>query len=135
MEDNITRKVKKKTEPYRSGFEKKVAKSLKEQKVKFEYESQKLKYKVPSSDHTYTPDFILPNGIMVEAKGNFNREARVKMALVKEQHPDKDIRLLFMRDNYISKQSKTKYSDWCIKRGIKYHVSLAGNVPEEWINE
>lgn len=57
------------------------------------------------------------------------------MALVFEQHPDRDIRMLFMRDNYISKQSKTKYSTWCDKRNIKYHVSLMGTVPEEWLND
>jgi hypothetical protein len=124
-----------KPQTFRSGFEKKVGKFLKDNKVPFEYETVKLKYKVPESEHTYTPDFILPNGVHVEVKGLFNREARTKMALVKEQHPDKDIRMLFMRNNYISKQSKTKYSDWCEKRGIKYHVSLMGTVPEEWIKE
>jgi hypothetical protein len=120
---------------YRSGFEKKVAAYLKELKVKFEYETLKVKYTVPTSAHVYTPDFILPNGVCVEVKGNFNRESRTKMALVMEQNPDKDIRMLFMRNNYISKQSKTKYSDWCDRRGIKYHVSAMGHVPEEWILE
>lgn len=131
----MTKCVKKKQPPkYRSGFEKKVAAYLKESKVKFEYETVKIKYTVPTSQHIYTPDFILPNGIHVEVKGNFNREARTKMALVIEQNPDKDIRLLFMRDNYISKQSKTRYSDWCEKRNIKYAVSSMGHVPEEWMN-
>lgn len=54
------------------------------------------------------------------------------MGLVINQHPDKDIRMLFMRDNYIYKGSKTKYSDWCKAHGIKYHVSAHGTVPEEW---
>lgn len=94
-----------------------------------------MKYTVPQSVHTYVPDFQLENGIYVEAKGNFNRESRTKMALVIEQNPDKDIRLLFMRDNFISKTSQTRYSTWCIKRGIKYHVSLNGSVPEEWYLE
>lgn len=57
------------------------------------------------------------------------------MALVIEQNPDKDIRLLFMRDNFISKTSQTRYSTWCQKRGIKYHVSLNGSIPEEWYLE
>jgi len=57
------------------------------------------------------------------------------MALVIEQNPDKDIRLLFMRNNKISKVSNTKYSDWCDKRSIKYHVSEQGNVPREWLDE
>lgn len=55
------------------------------------------------------------------------------MALVIEQHPDLDIRLLFMRDNPIYKGSKTKYSTWCKERGIKFHVSANGEVPDEWL--
>lgn len=125
----------KKKKSYRSGFERKIASYLLDKKVNFKYEEEKLKYLVPQSTHTYNPDFELPNGIFVEAKGLFNREARTKMALVIEQHPDKDIRLLFMRDNYISKASNTKYSDWCKKRNIKYHVSVMGHVPEEWLDE
>ena len=56
------------------------------------------------------------------------------MVLVIEQNPDIDIRLLFMRDNYISKKSKTKYSDFCKKRNIKYHVSVMGEIPKEWLD-
>jgi hypothetical protein len=68
----------------------------------------------------------------VEAKGKFDRDARRKMELVAKQHPDLDIRLLFMRDNKISKQSKTRYTDWCRVRGIKCSVSSSGDVPQEW---
>jgi hypothetical protein len=57
------------------------------------------------------------------------------MALVFEQNPDLDIRFLFMRDNKISKNSKTRYSDWCKKRGIKYAVSEHGHIPDEWLAE
>jgi hypothetical protein len=78
---------------------------------------------------------MLPNGIIVEAKGKLDRLVREKMALVFEQNPDLDIRLLFMRDNKLSKTSKTRYSDWCEKRGIKYAVSEQGHIPEEWLVE
>jgi hypothetical protein len=129
------KKVKKKKITYRSGFEKRVATLMKEAGVKFEYEPEKIHYIVPSSKHYYLPDFRLPNGIFVEVKGKLNRENRVKMLLAIEQNPDKDIRFLFMRNNYISKQSQTRYSEWCDKHKIKYHISLNGTVPEEWINE
>ena len=118
---------------YRSGFEAKVAKKLKDNKVKFEYETEKLKYAVPESYHTYTPDFILPNGIMVEAKGRFTPADRKKMSLVIEQNPDKDIRLIFMMDNTLSRASKTTYSAWCKKRDIKCHVARDGSIPKEWM--
>lgn len=57
------------------------------------------------------------------------------MALVVEQNPDLDIRMLFMRDNKIAKNSKTRYSDWCKKRGIVYAVSELGEIPEDWVND
>ena len=119
----------------RSGFELKAAKYMDALGVDYEYESVKLSYMVPESSHTYTPDFRLPNGIIIEAKGRFTPADRRKMALVIEQHPDKDIRLLFMLNNTLTKASKTTYSAWCEKRGIKCAVSKAGEIPQEWINE
>lgn len=90
---------------------------------------------MPEKSRNYIPDFILPNGIVIEFKGKLDRTVREKMALVFEQNPDLDIRLVFMRNNKISKTSKTRYSDWCDKRGIKYHVSEEGKIPDEWITE
>ena len=118
---------------YKSGLEKKVAECLTRLGVPIKYEELKLPYKVPEKKKNYIPDFQLPNGIIVEAKGNFNAEAREKMLLVVMQHPDKDIRMLLMRDNKINKKHKTKYSDWLIKHNIKFAVSEKGEVPEEWM--
>jgi len=129
------KKEPKKPKQFRSGFEKKVAASLQERDVLYEYETERLAYVVPSSSHYYVPDFKLPNGIYVEAKGIFDRDARVKMALVMEQNPDKDIRLLFMRNNKINKAAKMTYADWCEKRGMKFAVSSIGIIPEEWLRE
>lgn len=117
----------------RSGFEKKIASYLKDNEVVYEYEPFAIKYVVPSKKKSYTPDFRLPNGVIVEGKGKFDHEAREKMALVIEQHPELDIRMLFMRNNYINKKSKTRYSDWCDKRGIKWAVSQNGHIPVEWL--
>lgn len=119
----------------RSGFELKVAKFLESNKVKYKYEDTKISYTIPETTRTYTPDFELPNGIVIEAKGRFTAADRKKMGLVIEQNPDKDIRMLFMVDNTLSKASKTPYSAWCEKRGIKYHVSKDGSLPEEWLLE
>jgi hypothetical protein len=104
--------------------------------VEYEYETEKIKYTIPAKAHSYTPDFIFntPSGrIYCEVKGRFDPATRQKMAHVIEQNPDKDIRLLFMRNNPINKGSSTTYGDWCDKRGIKWHVSAAGEVPEEWL--
>jgi Phage endonuclease I len=119
----------------RSGFEKRGAEFLDSRKVEYEYEAHKVKYTEPATNRTYTPDFRLPNGIFLEYKGRFTPADRRKMALVIEQNPELDIRLVFMRDNVLSKNSKTTYSAWCAKRGWTYHVSPDGSIPKEWLKE
>lgn len=116
----------------RSGFEAKVVEQLRKKKVKFEYETLKLKYTVPESTHTYTPDFYIPGTkVIIEAKGKFDPDTRKKMLNIRESNPDLDIRILLMRDNPIRKGSKTKYSTWCERNGFQYAI---GEVPDEWLS-
>lgn len=115
---------------YRSQFERRIAEQLQKANVNFKYESESIRYLMPESKHIYKPDFILPNGIMIEAKGRFDSDARKKMALVKEQNPDLDIRIVFQRDQPIRKGSPTLYSMWADKLGYKYAVK---DIPKEWV--
>lgn len=116
---------------FRSGLEVKVAEQLKGSGVEAEYETTKIKYVVPESVHTYTPDFVLPNGIIVETKGRFVVADRKKHLLIQKQHPDKDIRFVFTNsNNKISKGSKTSYADWCRKNGF---IFADKKVPDEWL--
>lgn len=116
---------------FRSGLEVKVAEQLKGSGVAVEYETTKIKYVVPESVHTYTPDFVLPNGIIVETKGRFVVADRKKHLLIQKQHPDKDIRFVFTNsNNKISKSSKTSYADWCRKNGF---IFADKKVPDEWL--
>lgn len=101
--------------------------------VSYEYEPTTLLYTVPESMRKYTPDVVLPNGIIVEIKGRFTVHDRKKMVLVIEQNPELDIRMLFERDHKISKRSKTRYTEWCEKRDIK--CAVGREIPEEWYNE
>ena len=118
---------------YRSGLEKKVGESLKQQKIKAKYETLKIKYIKPATPHMYTPDFILPNGIIIEVKGLFNSSDRKKHILVKDQHPDLDIRFVFSNSkSKLYKKSKSTYRDWCIKHGFLYADK---DIPQEWIKE
>ncbi len=118
---------------YRSGLEKKVGDSLKQQKIKAKYETLKIKYIKPATPHMYTPDFILPNGIIIEVKGLFNSSDRKKHILVKDQHPDLDIRFVFSNSkSKLYKKSKSTYRDWCIKHGFLYADK---DIPQEWIKE
>jgi hypothetical protein len=116
------------TNGYRSGLEAEVAKQLETQGVQFEYETKRIPY---LSQSKYIPDFILPNGIIIEAKGRLTQEDRSKMRKVKEQHPDLDIRFVFTRSSArLSKTSKTTYAEWCQKYGFPFADKV---VPLEWI--
>lgn len=116
---------------FRSGLEEKVADQLKKSGVEFEYETTKIKYVVPESTHTYTPDFTFPSGLIVETKGRFVAADRKKHLLIKKQQPDLDIRFVFQNsNNKISKGSKTTYADWATKHGFKYADK---EIPDEWL--
>ena len=55
---------------YRSGLEHKLSLYLDELKVKYDYENMKIEWE-DLAYRTYTPDFILDNGIIIETKGMF----------------------------------------------------------------
>ncbi len=115
----------------RSGLEEKICQDLSARGVKYEYESLKLRYTRPASEHTYTPDIVLPNEVILELKGRLTVQDRQKMILVKKQHPDLDIRFVFSNSKTkINKASKTTYADWCIKNGFPY---CDKQVPEDWL--
>ena len=118
---------------YRSGFENKVASALSEQKVNFKYEVTQIKYVRPQTNHKYTVDFTLPNGILIETKGRWTFEDRKKHLLIKEQHPKLDIRFVFQNPKgKIRKGSKTSYSDFCDKHNIPWADKF---IPESWLAE
>jgi hypothetical protein len=132
MRKKTTRKKSQRTSNnrYRSGFESKLAHQLKRSGVEFKYETLTIEYQKVS---TYTPDFILPNGIIIEAKGVWTVEDRTKHLLVRKQHPHLDIRMVFMQaSNKINKRSKTTYAMWCEKKGIKYANKV---IPKSWLSQ
>jgi hypothetical protein len=118
---------------FKSGLEENISTQIESRGIDVQYESEKIPYIVPASQHTYNPDFRLPNGIIVETKGRFVAADRKKHQLVKEQHPNLDIRFVFSNSkNKISKNSKTTYGMWCEKNGYKYADK---EIPEEWFLE
>jgi len=117
---------------YRSGLEGKVSDQLKEAGVDFEYESFKIEYEVHET-RKYTPDFRLPNDIIVETKGRFVAADRKKHLLIKEQHPELDIRFVFSNSKAkLNKGAKSTYADWCDKHGFLYSDKW---IPESWLKE
>mgnify|MGYP001039908846 CR=1 FL=1 len=117
---------------YRSGLEVRNADRLKSLKVPFDYEKYKIKW-TENKVRTYTPDFVLPSGIIIETKGRFVAKDRQKHLDIKKQYPTLDIRFVFTNPNAkLSKASKTTYASWCDKHGFLYSKE---EIPEEWTKE
>ena len=118
---------------FRSGLEVAVAEQLHKLKVDFEYETVKVRYLKPPRPSTYTPDFKLVNGIIIETKGRFTASDRYKHILVKEQNPSLDIRFVFSNSkSKLYKGSNTTYADWCKKNGFKFADK---EIPKEWLKK
>lgn len=121
---------------FRSGAELRFASYLKEKRVRFKYEEDSIAYVISETRH-YKPDFklIKDNGdpMYIEVKGFFSPSDRKKMLLVKESNPNLDVRMLFLSDNKINKRSKTRYSEWCNKHNLPFHIGM--NLPKAWVDE
>lgn len=95
----------------------------------YEYETGRIHYK---QERLYKPDFILDNGIIIETKGYFYSADRTKHRLIKKQHPELDIRFVFMDPDKKGEASKVTNAEWCNKFGFKY---ARMRLPTEWADE
>lgn len=123
---------------WKSGLEERVADSLSARGFRFDYEREPLVYVEPERKRRYTPDFFITtrsgNEIIVETKGRWTREDRMKMRLVVQQHPERDIRFVFQSPNAkINKGSKTTYAMWCERELGRQWAK--GDVPLGWLEE
>ena len=117
---------------YRSGLELKISMALDTIGYKYEYESIKIEWE-DLSYRTYTPDFILNNGIIIETKGRFLAIDRRKHLAIKKQHPRLDIRFIFTNSKAkLRKGAKSSYGQWCDKYGFRYYDRI---IPEDWLKE
>ena len=117
---------------YRSGLEDDIAKDLKDRGVEFEYEKLKVRWQL-LENKTYTPDFKLPNGIIIESKGRFVQADRKKHLIIQDQHPFLDIRFVFSNSKAkLYKGAKSTYGDWCNKHGFLYADK---RIPDEWLTQ
>lgn len=121
---------------FRSGLEEDVAGTLSKMGVPFAYEPKedKVQY-LQHQERVYTPDFVIKrkdgSKLIVETKGYFTAQDRVKHLMIQAQHPEKDIRFVFTRSKTkLSKTSKTTYGMWCEKHGFQYADKM---IPVEWI--
>jgi hypothetical protein len=119
---------------FRSPLEKRTAEQLETAGVPYKYESRRLEFTIPARQATYRPDFLLNDKFYIETKGwPFEAEDRQRLLLVKDQHPDLDLRIVFQSPhNPIYKGSKTTVSQWAESHGFKW---AAKTIPDEWIIE
>ena len=124
-------KRKKKPPNYKSQFEIDVASLLGNNA---EYEPDKLKFIQPAKNRNYCPDFKLKDGTYIEAKGRFTFQDMDKMLWVKEQHPDKEFKMLFMNaKSKIRKGSPTTYGEWATKKGFIWADWKTQKIPKDWL--
>jgi len=117
---------------YRSGLEVEAAAYLKDRQKIVAYEKLKIEWE-DLKYRTYTPDFELDNGIIIELKGLFSAADRRKHIEIQRQHPTLDIRFVFSNANSrLYKGAKSRYCDWCDQKGFLWANRV---IPEEWLKE
>lgn len=136
------------TKGMRSKLEVKVAEQMDKLGVQYLYEDKEstIKYSVPATLHRYLPDFVIQRSdgglLLLEAKGIWDYKDRYKHLLIRQQHPELDIRFVFQRAKQrIRKGSKTTYRDICEGRGtsvfkdVTWKYGDGGLIPNEWFEE
>lgn len=136
---------------YRSDLEREAAAKLTQAGVPFSFEGMHIPYIVPEREAKYLPDFHFDNcPIIIEPKGRFggsyeyrgkrfgnSKDAAVKerqkFVLLRDQHPEWDIRFIFSRAKTpIYPGSKTTYGKWATDHRFKWAEKV---IPDEWIEE
>ncbi len=118
---------------FRSKFEKELYNNARKRKKKLAYEPNEPRV-IYTTTNRYIPDFVLPNGVIVEAKGYFKAKDRTKMLNVSRNNSDLDIRFVFQRaNNRLTKSPNSMmYWQWAEKHGFKW---AEGNIPDSWWEE
>lgn len=115
---------------FRSKFEEDVHNAAKRSRKSLVHEPFFIPYILRGS---YLPDWVLPNGIIVEAKGYLDAAACRKMLAVKRCNPELDIRFVFQNANgKRNKRSKLKNWQWAERHGFQWSQ---GTIPLAWWKE
>ena len=132
---------------FRSKLEEDNAKILDQNNIDYDFEPKwgKLKYVVPAKQCTYLPDFYVRTRsgkeIIIECKGIWVYDDRLKHLLIRILRPELDIRFVFSNSkNRIRKGSKTCYADICNGKGRGNFKGVTWQyadrkVPIEWLEE
>jgi len=119
-----------------SKFERDFAKQLEDLGYSWSYEPEGFIW-LPDPK-VYSPDFriLKEDGsyMYIETKGFFDYEARNKMATVRKQYPDMDLRMVFQKpDKKLSKaKSSIPYSTWAERNNYEWSSFC---LPTSWREE
>ena len=120
----------------RSKLELKFEEILKDFEVEYDYEVTKIPYTIPESKHTYTVDWTLLNGMLLETKGYLSdHQERYKYVLLKQQHPDLDLRFVFDNPNKLCGGTKQTHGAWAEKYGFKWCGIKDVEQIHSWVKE
>lgn len=120
----------------RSKLELQFEKILQDNEVEYAYEITKIPYIVPESNHKYVVDWTIHNGVLIETKGWLeNLTERKKYQLIKEQHPDIDIRFVFANPQKACGGVKMTHAEWAEKFGFKWCSINDKEQIVSWIKE
>ncbi len=116
--------------PYRSALERGMGDLLSSIGISFLFEHTRIPY---HKAHHYLPDFYIESkDFYIETKGRFLPSDRKKHLLIREQHPEIDIRFVFQNPCLtLSKRSRTTYGDWATRHGFLWSGK---KVPESWFS-
>ena len=89
-----------------------------------------------STYYTYTVDWTLLKGLLIETKGYLaDYNERRKYVLIKEQHPEIDLRFVFADPNKKCGGMKTTHAQWADKYGFKWCSIKDTDQIKQWIVE
>jgi hypothetical protein len=118
---------------FHSGLERTIAKKLKNRGVAVKYEERDVEYLVPKALDGFVFQFQLENGILIQTIGRSVQEDRKRLRLIKEQHPELDIRLVFTNANSrLSDGGEVTCAMWADSMGFKW---AEVSIPDSWIYE
>ena len=111
----------------RNAFERRVDAEFKRLGAGARYESLQIPYNI---DYVYNPDWILPNGTVVEGKGRLTPDEKRKMIAVKRCNPHLKIVFVFYDAHKKISGTKQTHAGWAEKNGFGWSHELP---LEEWI--
>ena len=114
--------------PYRTWYEVEIAKVNKD--LRYEPKDSVLEW-TSKILHKYTPDFVLPNGVLVEAKGWFRPKEQEKYLSLKANYKELDLRFLFQKPHQkLPRAKRMTYAKWADKH--KFIWAEGPYIPKEW---